>query len=372
MDLIKHPNPEIKNGDNELLVAHPDFLEQLKKFPLKIQRDFMELSRCSQLMILQTEKVRKSNKETNKSRSFYIETGTEEQWEEISREIRHEKGDYSEEEIEEMDLSEIELIIRQVLHSFFRYLKEREGMGDRFFVDQEVVKELLNLLWSGRKENSFTSFEPDYYKEIRAEYDRLNEEKRKLVAELQKMATKKLNRPMKKRFTDLNALLVQEFGYIFRGVDGSSYESEWGGAPKKDRLKILKSELSLQQSEITQQKTLAYALKYFSAEEFAVIFNEILESRASFLRKKNPKFLNDAIKAIESWFVLHESEKPLKEKKELTGDKKEKIGKIIKHFWRLFNSYLRLLKEPSAEEQQLSGTVSQLSVALNLLNKINS
>lgn len=357
-----------KNKDQEKLNNLKDldeeFLAKLRLFPFEIQEAFSNVPPKLRRRLFSKQTPARENRDAQStSDTTFFRRGTLADLEQFINEDRHANHEWIEEEIEELDAIQRELLMCETLSVILKSI----DFGASIKSGPHRITEVMDGLWNTRSHpDPIPLFREDRFAESQLRLDALTAEKKQLIAELDRLGSKKrLNRPAQHRLEQLRSVLANEHGLTWHGVGSLRETLSW--TDKQRQVYELKQELQKQKIELACQKTLALLCETMDASEFSVIVSEALDHTFWVLKRQQPELLKDLFTHVEAWHTQHQNERALKQPLDSNPSLEKKRQKLIEHFWRLFDSYFILKKQAHTKPSQLEGTTQQLSILLHLL-----
>lgn len=344
----------------------PVFLEQLRLFPGEIQQAFAEVPPGIRRKMCRANESEKKLQSKGRSSGMRV-MDTEEfvnVFEEMARDIRHERNEWTAAEIEEMDPVRREVIARNTLYDFLNSI----GIESWYKEKPEELALVMDSLWSnrGRRDEDIVLYRAEHFQAIEKEFEAKTNERQKIIDPLTKLTAKKgHNRLDKKRRDELSKELMDKFGVFidYQGVlQPSIFSSENGKKFEKMEEELSKAGTM----ERVWQTGLARFLEYMDATDFSLVFSETFDFIFHWIKRRDPTQLQKFYDIFEDWHGQHTNDRPLKTSEKISLSNRQQ--KLIEHFWRLFNSYVGLKKSADETDQaRASSGIRELAVVLNLL-----
>lgn len=360
--LIKHPNPSTKiNFDSK--EWGKDFIKNLKMFPVELQKSFLLIPKDVRKKLLETEMFKDNKSE--------LRVMSAEEFEAHLRNDRQSLQIYYRDEITNMDDKEREIRIDWMIHDLLYRLGIKNESYLHDYMQHHSITDLLSLIWSqrGKPETEIKTPHDAEYNELQKQFQEIETRKSQLISEMKRLQSKKsLNRPNQQKLNTLNKELVDEYRLRMDFHDGKIYGLE-NSFTQGD--KIAKELTKLRGFE-AKFKSLVYFIEYIDGMSFLILVSEKLDYFAPNLKKRFPESAQDLERQLAEWGALHSSDSPLltQTEQKTTEKKLSKHDKHIKHFWRLFNSSIDLMKNKESHAQDsLESTLAEFSVLLKMLSK---
>lgn len=254
------------------------------------------------------------------------------------------------------------------------------------------VIQFMEVLWGNRSQSSGSTiriFGADSYPQEEERLQKLEKDRANLaraVSEKEQAVkaqqdrievTKKQKRLTEKKKKELLPLL----GALEEAVNALKRFDSMFEIGENVRLRLRRREA--RERKFTE--TLRIITEYLASDEFATVVAEQFD-RVFYIERRTTRnadgvsstFLEQQIaqakerlivleKAIQEWYLSHKDEGSMKERRKLAVN--EKQLKIIEYFKQLYDSYLRGKNERNASGDKLNGEISQMNVALHLLNR---
>ena len=277
-------------------------------------------------------------------------------------EINYKKkmGFWNEEDVYKMSPEEKEMEMIMVLSRFF------ESTGFLYYIkinfpdpkdQKKKIKETMDLLWQNRllPDSKKKYFKGDIFEKMEQDvkrYDKDVEEATETYEKWQEReGKKKRHSPF---YTEAKSKLDE-----LKSYDKTKYITEI-----KEVLKAFNNEKQM-------QNTLAYLLKYFGPDDFALLFLEKMEKEASYRMPARKEFISVINSAVDDWLKEHQHEGALDEGQDRSGKKSKNIDALLKNIKSRIISYLQSSKDPNYPKGFLTDAAKELELAFELVDRFS-
>jgi len=258
---------------------------------------------------------------------------------------------------------------------------------------KEALREFMDVLWNNRgkesKDMRIDQTDEEEWKRLGQELKTAQADINNLHQRLVQLRTKKkLNVHTEKEMQQLDKKLLDTYGLYLHKLATSpfrlesdsfvkySQRPELASAKRYQLAKERYQELSATMRENSPKhrwfETLAYVIEYQSADDFAVLFLEQVESRFRTFRGVEKESMTKVQEVVEEWYTAHEDEPAIHQHKTLEeAEKKRKLEQFFDRFKVLVDSYRRRQKAGD-DAKILEATLPDILVVLHLLKKFGS